>query len=387
MKIILRITYILMLCIFMTACAVGVPSENRGEGIDPNSNPVIVVDDETIVRKERYDADGNYVGYYRITSGTNCDVYGIVLLEYLDIDENVIKSFSPKYAGCVLDYYIPDEYTEWNEITSICEMSLVSNTSIEYIITPFSCGEIQRATYTMDGVTNQVEVYGLDGELSACIKTTKEGYSLDLWNWADDCLMVCEYYTDETYHAYIEKEVFFDSNRNLLCEVLIEPQKLEGSHNVIFSKLEVKSRDGKSLMIYEKSLPGSQFNIGGIGDGTQLIITEDCEDGNRILYEIYDLIEEKVFFKEKSIYDSNGNYSNKELEIFGGKVITTESKYAGYYKKAEFYDEQGNLRKTVDTTEIEKYFIIKWDKNNCDCIIEFYTEAGPTGEIDFYEPY
>ncbi len=387
MKRVSTIIAILLLCISMTACATGVPGGNPVKDIDPYSEPVIVVDEETVERQERYDSEGNHVGYYQFTSGTNCDVPGIVLVEYLDLDRNVLKAYSPQFAGCTMGYSVDEEYESYNELTTICEVSHRGVTSIEYTITPFTCGKAEVAVYTVKGTTNQVDVYGDDGEVAVSMKPVKEGSSLAVGSWADDCLLVWEYYADKTYHSYTEREFFFDSNRNMICEVLVTPELLKGSNNVVFTRLEVKSSDGQTRRVYEQSMEGTQFSIGGNGDGIQLTIYEEMKDGKRIWHEVYDPVQDQVIFKEKVIHDDNGNYSHRELEVFGGKVVTTESQYPGYYVKAEFYDAQGDLRKTVDTTETGEYFIVKWDKNNNDCLIEFYTENGPTGNIDFYEPY
>lgn len=371
----------------LTACATDTPNENQGEKIDPYAEPVIVIDEESVERKERYDSEGKHVGYYQFISGTNCEVAGIIRIEYLDLEGNVLKSYSPQFAGCTMDYSVREEHVKWNEITVIVEANYNWETHVDYEIAPFTNGNPELVTYTVNKTTNQIDVYGADAEVATSIKTLDEKNSLDIFTWAGDCMSVWEYYTDENYRSYQVREVLFDSNRNLLCEVLLTSELPEGKNNVITTRLEIKDSQGQSKRVYEQSVEGATFSIGGNDDGTQLDIYEELETGKRIWHEVYDPRKDEVIFKEKLIYDTNGNYVHRELEVFGGKVVTTESQYPGYYVKAEFYDAQGDLRKMVDTTDTGEYFIVKWDKNNRDCVIEYYTEKGPTGDIDFYEPY
>ena len=378
---------ILLLFLSVTSCGMsmsGTPNENLGENIDPNSDPVIVVDTENVERKERYDSSGKHVGYYRFTSGTNCDIYGIVLLEYLDLDGNVLKSFSPVFAGCTIDYVSDDGYS--NQITTICESSRSGSTSVEYTITPYPCGKVEMAIYTVKGITNQIDIYGTDGESVFSIKPSRKGSSLAVRNWLEDALLVWEFYSDEEYHSYTERELYFDSDKNLMCEVLLTPERRDGSNNVVFTRLELKNSDGQTKRVYEQSITGTYFDIGSYGNGTQFLICEySADDKHRILYEIYDSVQDSVIYKEQVIHDNDGKYSHKDIEVGGGKVVITESEYTGFYAKLEFYDAQGNLRKTVETKAGE-YIPLAWDKGYGGCKIEFYTEQGPTGEFDYYEP-
>ena len=75
-------------------------------------------------------------------------------------------------------------------------------------------------------MSNQIDLYGADGEVATSIKTLNERNSLEIFEWAGDCMMVWEFYSDETYHAYAERELLFDTNRNLLCEVLVKSEGL-----------------------------------------------------------------------------------------------------------------------------------------------------------------
>ena len=385
MKRFLSMIAILVLCTSMTACAMtGTPSGNQGEKIDPYSEPIIVVNENEVERQNRYDAEGNHVGYYQFTSGTNCDVYGIVLVEYLDLEGNALKKFSPQFAGCTMGYSIAEENETPHELTTICEVSHVGVTSIEYTMVPYSCGKMEKAVYTVNGITNQVDVYGIDGELLRSMKTSKEKNSFDVTTWADDYIHVREYYVDDTYHSYGEKEFFFDANRNLLCEVLLTSEKQKGSNNVHVTRMEVKGTDGQTKRIYEPSVEGAYFDIGGYKDDKQLFVYENDKTGEWIMQEIYNPEEDFVIYREQVIYDGNGNASHKEFEAYGGKVVTTDSQYKGYYKKIEFYDAQGVLKYTVDMTETREYITLRWDKVNNRCMMEFYTEQGPTGGYDFY---
>ena len=119
MKRIQTMIAISLLCMFMTACATGTPSGKPVKDIDPYSEPIIVMNEEEVERQNRYDSEGNHVGYYQFSCGTNCDVYGIVLVEYLDLNGNVLKAYSPQFAGCTMGYSVYEAYESLNELTTI----------------------------------------------------------------------------------------------------------------------------------------------------------------------------------------------------------------------------------------------------------------------------
>lgn len=216
----------LILYTSLTACAVMGPGKYQGEDIDPLSEPVIVLDEESVERKERYDSSGNHVGYYQFTSGTNCEVEGLVLIEYLDLEGNVLKSYSPQFAGCIMNYSVSEAHAQWNEIYFIGEANYNWKTHVDYEIVPFTCGNPKMVMYTVKGMSNQIDLYGADGKIATSIKTLKERNSLEIFEWVGECMSVWEIYSDETYHAYAERELLFDTNRNLLCEVLVKSEGL-----------------------------------------------------------------------------------------------------------------------------------------------------------------
>lgn len=149
--------------------------------------PDIVVDNGGVELEERYDAQGNLVGYYRYTSGTNCGVVGCVKLEYLDLNKNVLKTFEPQMAGCTMGY---GRFGE-NDITQIWE-SNENGTSIEYGIEPFANGRIQTCIYTLEGNAIRVDIYGKEGQIVASVEPTAEGKCLDVFT------------SDEGYHVISE---------------------------------------------------------------------------------------------------------------------------------------------------------------------------------------
>ena len=87
----------------------------------------------------------------------------------------------------------------------------------------------------------------------------------------------------------------------------------------------------------------------------------------------------------QNIYE-NGQFSHTQMEICGGQVVLTPSEYKGYYKKVEFYDAQGVLRKTAEATEQKPYIYLSWDQYDSECEIMWIDTEGNNLGYDVYKP-
>ena len=78
MKRIIEMMCLLIMCMILTGCAMGADPNANVEVVDPNGEPVIVIDEECSKKEERFDINGNLVGYLQFSEGTNCGVKGTV---------------------------------------------------------------------------------------------------------------------------------------------------------------------------------------------------------------------------------------------------------------------------------------------------------------------
>ena len=62
-------------------------------------------------------------------------------------------------------------------------------THVDYEIVPFTCGNPEMFMYTVNGTNNQIDMYGADGEVATSIKTLNERNSLEIFEWAGDCMI------------------------------------------------------------------------------------------------------------------------------------------------------------------------------------------------------
>ena len=63
MKRIIEMMCLLIMCMILTGCAMGADPNANVEVVDPNGEPVIVIDEECSKKEERFDINGNLVGY------------------------------------------------------------------------------------------------------------------------------------------------------------------------------------------------------------------------------------------------------------------------------------------------------------------------------------
>ena len=96
---------IVAVALIMTACPKqGVPSGGPESNVDANAPAQIVLDETRVEKGNCYGEDGSHIGYYRITYGTNCGNEGVMRIEFLDLNDEVLNTYEPTYAGSSLDY-------------------------------------------------------------------------------------------------------------------------------------------------------------------------------------------------------------------------------------------------------------------------------------------
>ena len=307
MKDTLRKRCIIMLCLLLvcfTISACGTSgggsangnSEETGKGnsdivtVDPNGEPEIVVDENQVELEERHDAQGNHVGYYRYTAGTNCGVYGCVKLEYLDLDKNVLKTFEPQMAGCTMGCGMIGE----NDINEIWE-SNDAGTSIEYGIEPFTNGKIRTCIYTLAGSAIRVDIYGEEGQIVASVEPSAEGKRLDLIASDEGYYVVSEGYEDDsTSTLYTEREYIYNLDGTRICDISYINDVSPDVKGYRAISLELRNANG-DIRGFQKLEEDSRLAVFITDAGTTLTIGEYLEYGQTpIKTVVYDPVNDIV---------------------------------------------------------------------------------------------
>ena len=174
MKKIVFIALVLVLCLSATACIriADNSSAPTNPSVDPLGEPVIVLDESSVERQPRYNANGKQVGYYQYTYGTNCGVYGVMRIEFLNLNNKVLNSYAPKLAGCTLasgQFGSMDH--DYFELTDIWESDYNQEavTSNEYKVVPYSGGKPYSYIENRKGVTTKCDLYGTNGQVVASL--------------------------------------------------------------------------------------------------------------------------------------------------------------------------------------------------------------------------
>ena len=105
MKQIFSVAFAIILLLCLAACGISTPQTETTAPTKGNEN--LVPDPNDVKQYERYNDNGEHVGYIRFTYGTNDGVYGIILTEFLDLDGNVhpftaAQAADPDFANLIL---------------------------------------------------------------------------------------------------------------------------------------------------------------------------------------------------------------------------------------------------------------------------------------------
>lgn len=418
------IPIILLLCLSLTACGNvsqqdGSLGEQAGDGsgssffdklfgqfggdfsnsskepeIDIFSEPQIVLDQTTVELEELRDDEENHIGYIRTTEGTNCGVYGYMLFEILDLDKNVLFSYTPTFAGQDLKIYMPPQYISITETDSWGEYNPNINCN-NYIFIYNGTGNPVVYQEVRNGEVTRFDLYGKNGELVNSITPIDPKNDLDFENCHDFDYSEGYYFTVSEYvrgedlkRACSSRIMYYDSDWNLLCEIEYDYTENNDKTGLVHTRAKVKNASGKVLQTYERAgldallklesgeHCGYDFTIYYNPESDCLWVRnsngyDDVYYSNYVNYECIDLSENKVLFKLDKTYQ-DGNEFITEYSYSGGKLIATAPVKGSRYKQVKIYDKKGNLIETVEASNGEVLEI-------------FWIEYSNFGYISFYD--
>lgn len=387
----------LALCASMTACMmVGDPGDSTIPTINLDAEPEIVLDATKVEQENRYDAEGNHVGYYRYTNGTNCGNPGIVLIEFTDLNGNVLNSYSPKFAGGTLSggQFGGTTHGQY-ELTDIWESDYSDAVnSNSYQLVPYSGGQLYAYIENRNGATVRCDLYGTDGQVVASISPADLKNRLDVECLAGevsgDVFRVIEGYSEDRPEGptfYMVRQMYYDLSGALLCEISQTYAEDSETNKKTTTRCQVKNASGTVLRTYETS--GNGFDLEVSYDARQRILfaTESKieYEPTRVVTkftEYFDPARNLVLYREDNIYE-NGEFSRRDYTVFGGKVALAEGPIKGTYGKLEFYDAQGVLKKKVEAPEGQCLYF-GWTSG--EIRIDFYDVNGNLKGSSYYEP-
>ena len=395
MKKIVALVLLLCLCFSLTACAFGIarpmPTTTPLPSVDPLSEPVIVLDPNDVRLENRYDKNGNHVGYYRYTGGTNCGFYGTMLLEFTDLDGNVLNAYSPKLAGYQIGGgqhgSMPHDHFE---ITDIGESRLQYSSATEGLITnsyqvyPCSGGQLYTYMETRNDRTTKCELYSPSGKLVASLqpldpKNQLDSYLINVyfaeeWEGYQDHFEIDEIYFEGDW-VFTPRTIYYSVTGEFLGDYRYTLEKVSDYRGVKHTRIEAADKNGEVVRVFEQSVDGSDLHIGFDCRFDCMTFTEELDDYTCVVTEFISLGTYETIFKEQSIY-VDGVYSHTEVVANGGKVELTEGSIEGTYSKIEIYDAQGNLVKAVEPTQDGGFLTYEWNRQYNELDIRIFDAQG-----------
>lgn len=388
------ILFILALCLSMTACFQTGDSGNNttGPAIDIHGEPEIIPDKNDVQQENRYDEMGNHVGYYRYTNGTNCGIYGCMLIEFTDLDGNVSNSYAPKFAGSVLasgqfGSFAHGQY----ELTNIWESDYNAEAvnSNSYIIVPYSGGTPYVYIEDRNGATVRCDLYGEDGTVVASLTPDDPQRQLEVDYYEANCVRVCETFTEERSNGswiYSSRDLTYDREGNLLCEIVNTHTEYAQEDHLVVCHSEVKNASGEVVRSYEQPALDYELSVYYDPESGAVIANAskiDYETMSVIIpfEECFDPVEGEVLYREENIYE-NGQRVETEWTVFGGKLVVTGAK--GFFSKLEFYGADGALNKTMEAADGE-ILSFGWDRNEMCLRVYVCDKEGNEIRCDTYD--
>lgn len=374
-------------------------SDSTEPTIDIFSEPQIVLNPSLVEVEAITDNKNNLVGYYRTTEGNNCGVYGCMLFEILDLDKNVLFSYTPTFAGQGLHIYMPPQYISVTETDSWGEYNPNSNFNTYYFLhngkgTPVVYKEVR------NGEVTRFDLYGKNGELVNSIAPVDPKNDLDIWDCCDFEYSEGYYFTVSEDEIYVRegdmnqrcssREMYYDSDWNLLCEIEYDYTENNDKTGLQHTRAKVKNASGKVLQTYERAGLDALLKLGPsnhIGYDFTIYYNpesdclwvrnsngyDDVYCSNYVNYECIDLSENKVLLKLDKTYQ-DGNEFITEYSHRGGKLIATAPVKGSRYKQVKIYDKKGNLIETVEASNGE-VLEINWIET-CFGVISFCDTEG-----------
>lgn len=359
MKKLTAIFLILVLCASMTACVMmGTPGDGGGNKVkvDPNAPAQILLDESSVRTESHYDEDGICIGYYRFTEGTNCGEQGLVRLEFLDLNRNVVNVYEPKMAGAILGYGSRGS----EAITEIWESDYkqTKTNSNSYLLYPYENGNPYVYTENREGVTVRCDLYDVRGNVVRSLTPEDPENQLKVYQYQVNCFSVAEQYYVELAngsHACIVRDLTYDMEGDLLCEIVNTIEENTERMMMELTRAEVKNGAGQTLRIYERSLPDSELMVSYNPNDRMLnaseskYIYEPTMGVLKAFEEYFDVFTNTVLYRKEKTFDGVTTTSTK-ITLYGGELVTTKWDGGGYCK-LEIYDAAGVLKKTYEAPE------------------------------------
>ncbi len=366
--------------------------EQTGLTVDPNAEAVIILNENDVTQEPRGDEEGNIVGYVRSTGGTNCGNAGTMLIEFLDLDGNVLNSYSPTFAGSVLEYIRVENGDDLFEIQILAETdgnlgspSFIGNV---YELVEHSGGKPRVYKERRGGIYTRCDLYGTDGQVVASVTPENPECEITFDSFQYDCFTLREgydiYEDDHIPFFNCERLLYYDLDGTLICE--INPSYSDAVYTEAswlwkeINYCEVRDTSGAVVHTYEPLSADHSLQV-YYNSYAKMVYAKEFDSGSAhndgaVFYveEYFDPILDLVAYREEYTYEDDGSVS-KEVTVCGGKVVMTEGPKDCTYVKLEFYDAQGTLQQTVEADE-GGYMTIEWSMYGQLVSMERYDKNG-----------
>ena len=321
MKKIISAILMLTLCLSLCACSFVVIPDRQNDQItepkvtiDPNAEPEIVTDAASVKQEPLDTGSEQPVCYFRSTEGTNCGIPGIVFVEYLDANENVLHTFSPQLPGGTLSAGgFAGGKTYVTERIDQRSISYEIDTETGKLL---SCEHFE--VNDRDYRCTRIDLYDNDGQVAVSVESSIEGRILRVQHFVDqqrnDWAIIYEgFEVYETATVYTDRTLYY-KNLNMVAEISGDPM-IGLDDGMMFAenrKVEIKNGCGELLGIYEASGENSLVGAGvGIESG-MVYVEEQRFDHHYILREQINPTTGAIVSRETFDYSEDGTLIQEE---------------------------------------------------------------------------
>lgn len=377
--------------LIMTACPMqGTPSSPESN-VDANAPAQIVLDETRVEKGNCYDGDGSHIGYYRITHGTNCGNEGAMRIEFLDLNDEVLNTYEPTYAGSTLNYGQLGGTTHGQyEITDIWESDYKDEqtSSKTYRLMKYSGGVCYAYIENKLGATAYCELYNTDGGKVASLTPKDPTHRLEVERIGEEgYLYVTESYTDNSYGepwSIAARLALHEADGTALGEIAYTYEQDTQNNKPVLVRAEATNAAGEVKRVYERSASDLTLSVNYTNGKVQ---AEEfgyaAMSVMETLRELYDPKTDMIMFREEAVYE-NGVRVSKTYIAFGGEMKVTADEN-GNYKKLEFYNEAGDLMQTVQAAG-SNHLTFRYDSEYDQVAVESYDVNGVNVGYYAYKP-
>lgn len=371
MKRIIFVAFAVFLLLSLTACGISTPQDETTAPTKGNEN--IVPDPNDVKQYERYNDNGEHVGYMRFTYGTNDGVYGMILMEFLDLDGNVLNAYSPKLPG----HQLSEDGNMFQEYDSNWSWGDPPTTN-RYLTHRNSDGELAAYIEVRQGQTTKCELYDREGNVIASLQPLDPKNELHvLISPSDEKYQSPEYFEIQEFYPVGEyfcdaRRVYYKTNGEFIGDLRYTYDNDQDALNFNPARVEIVDQNGKVVRTFNRTKENSGPSASYSSESNLIFVGEGRREDGAFWSEYLSAGTYKTVFKIRVVYE-NGAYSHTEIERNGGKIELTNDSIEGAFTKMEIYDAQGNLIKTVEPPE-GGFLTIGWreNKGTCDILVGVY---------------